>query len=76
MGLTDAGRAASIATRQSQAAAHAAQLRPVVAVIMASGTTSQLGLARELNRRGLPTPRGGAWGHVQVAALLRRLEAA
>jgi hypothetical protein len=31
---------------------------------------------RELNRRGIPAPRGGAWSHMQAGALLRRLEAA
>ena len=75
MGLTDTARAASIVTRKAHAAAYAAKMRPVVTIIAVSGITSQLGIARELNRRGLPAPRGGKWRHTQVAALLRRLEA-
>lgn len=58
----------------AKAEAHAAKLRPVVKEIMASGITSHFGIARELNLRGLSAPRGGAWRHVQVAALLRRLD--
>jgi hypothetical protein len=42
----------------------------------AAGVTGQRGIGRELNRRGIPAPRGGAWSHMQAGALLRRLEAA
>ena len=42
MGTNDAARAASIATRQSRAAAHVVNRRLVVAASTAFGTTSQL----------------------------------
>ena len=51
-------------------------LQPILLECFAAGVTSQRGIARELNRRGIPAPRGGAWSHMQAAALLRRLEAA
>jgi DNA invertase Pin-like site-specific DNA recombinase len=61
---------------QAKACARARDLKPVLLECFAAGVTSQRGIAGELNRRGIPAPRGGAWSHVQAGALLRRLEVA
>jgi len=58
------------------AMARTKDLQPILLKCSAAGVTSQRGTVRELNRRGIPAPRGGAWSHVQAGALLRRLEAA
>lgn len=76
MGIGDAARAPITVARQTRAAAHAAEMRPAVEAIMASGITSYFGIARELNWRGLKAQRGGTWSPGKVAALLRRLEVA
>jgi Recombinase len=45
----------------------------IIADIRASGTTSLKGIARELNARGILTPRRGHWYATSVKALLARL---
>ena len=52
-----------------------ARLAPLVAEAQSQGITSQSGIARFLNDRGIATARGGTWSNVQVAALLKRLKA-
>jgi DNA invertase Pin-like site-specific DNA recombinase len=64
------------AAAQAKIKARARDLKPVLLACIAAGVTSQRGIAGELNRRGIPASRGGAWSHVQVGALLRRLELA
>jgi hypothetical protein len=60
--------------RTARANAWAAELAPIVADIQASGVTGLRGIARALNERGIPTPRGtGPWQPVQVWRLLARL---
>jgi hypothetical protein len=55
----------------AKAAAKAAELREVVAALRAEGFTSAKGLARELTRRGIETPRGkGRWSAPQMARVL------
>lgn len=67
-----AGHAARKA-RTARANARAAELAPIVAVIQASGVTGLKSIARALNERGIPTPRGaGQWQPVQVWRLLAR----
>jgi hypothetical protein len=63
------------AALQVAALARTRDLKPILLECFAAGVTSQRGIARELNRRGIPAPRGGAWSHMQAGALLRRLEA-
>ena len=63
------------AALQAAAMARMRDLKPILLECFVAGVTSQRGIARELNRRGIPASRGGAWSHVQVGALLRRLEA-
>jgi hypothetical protein len=51
-------------------------LAAVIAELLAAGVTSLRGIADELNRRGIRTPRGvGQWQSGTVAELLKRLPA-
>jgi len=67
-----AARRASIKARSEIANAFAANVRPIIKEIQASGVTSMRGIARALTARGVKTARGGDWSDVQVAAILRR----
>src|SRR6516164_2482318 len=69
--LADARRR-SIAARSEIADAFAANVRPIIKEIQASGVSSLRGVARALTARGVPTARGGSWSDVMVAAVLRR----
>jgi DNA invertase Pin-like site-specific DNA recombinase len=67
------GTARSAAVRQERAERHAADLWPMIAAIQAGGATSLRAIAAELNRRGIPTPRGtGTWHAMQVQRVLDR----
>src|ERR1700730_12809241 len=48
-------------------------LLPAIRELMASGFVSRRALAGELNRRGIPTARGGHWHCTTVARMLTRL---
>jgi DNA invertase Pin-like site-specific DNA recombinase len=66
-----ADRAAAAATLTAKAKATAAAVLPVVRELQAAGVTSLNGIARELTRRGIPTPRdAGVWQPAQVKNLL------
>jgi DNA invertase Pin-like site-specific DNA recombinase len=65
-------RRASIKARSELADAFAANVRPIIKEVQASGVTSLRGIARALAARGVKTARGGDWSDVQVAAILRR----
>lgn len=67
-----AGAAASRVARQGKAAAAAADLGPIIKDIRAAGATSLRDIADELNARGIPAPRGGTWGAVQVSRTISR----
>src|SRR5262245_28554520 len=67
-----AARRASIKARSEIADAFAANVRPIIKEIQASGVTSRRRIARALTARGVPTARGGSWSDVMVAAVLRR----
>ena len=67
-----AARQASIQARGELANAFAANVRPIIKEIQASGVSSMRGIARALTARGVKTARGGDWSDVQVAAILRR----
>jgi hypothetical protein len=60
---------------KAEADARARELAPILAEIRASGITSANAIARELNRRGVPTPRNGRWAAISVLNVLRRLPA-
>ena len=58
----------------ARAQARAVELEPVIAELRASGITSLSGIARVLNARAIPTPRGeGPWQARQVKRVLDRL---
>jgi hypothetical protein len=58
-----------------RADARASQLAPIVAELRRSGITSWYGIARELNRRGIPTASGrGIWDPGQVRRMMDRLK--
>ncbi|MBX9930175.1 MAG: recombinase family protein [Methylobacterium sp.] len=42
----------------------------MISAMRARGTTTLVGLANELNKRGIPAPRGGQWTATQVSRLL------
>jgi DNA invertase Pin-like site-specific DNA recombinase len=67
-----AARKASIKARSELADAFAANVRPIVKEIQASGVSSLRGVARALTARGVKTARGGDWTAVQVSDILRR----
>jgi len=48
-------------------------LLPAIRELMAAGFVSRRALAGELNRRGIPTARGGRWQYTTVVRVLRRL---
>ena len=57
--------------KRQKAGARAADFAPVIAAIREEdGITSASGIAKELNARGIPAARGGAWQAVQVQRLL------
>ena len=65
-------RAGLNTARQEAADLFAANVRPIIKEIQASGITSLRGVAKALSARGVKTARGGAWTAVQVADILRR----
>jgi Recombinase len=64
----DKANTASVAA----ADAFAANVRPIIREIQASGVQSFRGIARALTARGIKTARGGTWTPVQVSDILRR----
>jgi hypothetical protein len=55
------------------AESHALALVPTIRKLLAAGSVSRHALADELNRRGIPTARGGSWHYTTVVRLLTRL---
>ncbi|RWL79408.1 MAG: recombinase family protein [Mesorhizobium sp.] len=62
--------------RGAQAEAFAANVKPIIDQIRASGVSSLRKIAEALNARGIPTARGGVWAATQVRDILFRTEAA
>src|SRR3954471_20675515 len=72
---SETNRAQAARARTAMARERASQVLPLVQEIRAAGITSLAGIARELSRRSVPTPRGaGAWQAVQVARVLASRE--
>ncbi|WP_238193321.1 recombinase family protein [Methylobacterium frigidaeris] len=67
--FTVKGRETSIRVRQERARQRAADLAPVIEEIRGGATTLQA-IAKALNARDIPAPRGGHWTPVQVSRLL------
>lgn len=76
-GMPDAkaGAAASAAVRVQAANRAAGQVAPVIRELEGAGLSLNA-IAAELNRRGVSTPRGGAWTATAVRRVLARLEGA
>ncbi len=51
---------------------HASQVLPVIEAIRGEGITGLKAIARELDRRGILTARGGRWDATRVRNLLAR----
>jgi DNA invertase Pin-like site-specific DNA recombinase len=66
-------REMAIAARRTRAASRARSLAGLIAEIRASGASSLRQVAIELNRRGVPAPRGGKWRSIQVQRTLTQL---
>jgi DNA invertase Pin-like site-specific DNA recombinase len=67
----EADRASASAAKAAKAQERANRVLPLIRELQAGGVTSLSGLARELNRRGVPTARGaGQWQPVQVQRVL------
>lgn len=67
------GNVAGVQAIQSKADAHAEDLRPVLRALAGDGVVSLGGIAKELNARGIQTPRGGTWHKTSVSNLIARL---
>jgi len=65
-------RKRSLAARSAAADAFAANVRPIIEQIQASGISSLRGVAQALNARGVRTARGSDWTAVQVSNVLKR----
>ncbi|WP_368516674.1 recombinase family protein [Rhizobium sp.] len=63
-------------SKQEAADTFANSLQEVLQGLIGSGTNTPAAIARELNERGIRTPRGAEWGAGQVVRLLRRLSSA
>jgi DNA invertase Pin-like site-specific DNA recombinase len=66
------GWRSSVAKLRAQADERARDMASTVEDIVKT-VTSHRGIARELNAREIPSPRGKAWNEIQVARLRRRL---
>jgi DNA invertase Pin-like site-specific DNA recombinase len=64
------GAEASALVRSTKAKRRAADIRPIVADIQASGATSLRHIAAALNAKGIRTSRGGVWSAVQVQRVM------
>jgi Recombinase len=58
--------------REANAERRAANLRAIVDDLRSQGITSVRAIASQLNERGIPTPRDGAWHPRFAARLLSR----
>jgi DNA invertase Pin-like site-specific DNA recombinase len=73
--LHETGVPASVAVRVAKAEKLAADLAPIIRTLQDQGMSLR-GVAVELTRRGIETPRpGGVWSGVQVAHILKRAPA-
>lgn len=71
--LRQYGNAAGVEAVKAKAKNRAESLRELVAQLQAQGITSSNGIAQELNRQRITTPRGGKWYATSASRLLERL---
>lgn len=65
--IASQGAHASAKLRRRRSEQHAADVLPIIRELEIDGQSSLSALARALNARNVPTPRGGAWSAGQVA---------
>jgi len=68
--LTAKSRAGVRTVRQERARARAADVAPILIELWVNGAESLRALAAGLEKRGIPTARGGKWSAAQVARVL------
>ena len=66
------GNAESAKVRAESASKHARDLMPLIQAIKAEGATSLRQIASALNKRKIPTARGGEWSAIQIQRLIAR----
>jgi DNA invertase Pin-like site-specific DNA recombinase len=66
-------RERAVASTKAEADRFARNVAPIIREIQASGVSSNRGIARALNARGVATARGGKWTAVQVGSILQRV---
>ncbi|GJD93632.1 recombinase family protein [Methylobacterium iners] len=66
----DSGLLIGRAKRSASVNERRAQLMVMINAMRRRGNTLLVGIADELNRRGIPAPRGGQWSATQVARVL------
>jgi DNA invertase Pin-like site-specific DNA recombinase len=64
------GNTAALAAIDATAATWRRRVLPIIGAIRASGVTSNIQIARELERRGIKTQRGGQWRDATVRKLV------
>jgi DNA invertase Pin-like site-specific DNA recombinase len=69
--IAAAGRRVAALKRTAKADARAADVAPVILDLKAAGVSLR-GIATALDERGIPPPRGGAWGVTQIKRVLAR----
>jgi DNA invertase Pin-like site-specific DNA recombinase len=67
------GQTAATEAVKARAAQAAADIAPIIADIQSKGASSLRQIATELNRRGIPTARGGRWAAPAVRNLVQRI---
>lgn len=58
----------------SNADKFADEIAPIIAEIKQAGASTFVDIAAELNRRNIPTARGGKWYGTSVSNIIRRIE--
>ena len=72
MGYCVPGRLDGANARREQADQFANRIKMIISDIQSGGITSLNGIARELERRGIETPLGGAWTATSVRNMMAR----
>lgn len=68
------GTRKSAGSREAQAMQRAKDLAATITEVRSNGATSLREIARDLDERDIPTPRGGRWTAAQVRRLLHRID--
>lgn len=71
--LKGLGNDAAVKAIKEKAQERAEDLRPIIEDIIEGGATSLRAIAKELNGRGILTPRGGRWHPASVSRTMKRL---